>query len=364
MKVKNASQFPKKYYGLHFAEGVAQYNMNGKASRLLILEHAIKNMNPSFEGKPVYVDHVNDENLDKLAEEMDGVVVRSFFNKADGKYWVEFMVTTDEGHQRIREGWKLSNAYRVGASKGGGKWHNVDYDQEVTHGEFRHLAIVKAPRYEESVIYTPEEFKAYNERKEAELKLLENSMKERKPMFSLFRRKKEEVQNIADLADAFVEIDGKEVSLSEMIEGVKNAKKNEEEEKEKDKEKEKENKKMNMDSEIEVGDEKMSVKELVKKYQALNKKNAEPPKDKDKDKDEKDEKKDNKKKDNSTDSDKDSEGDKKPEDKKVDNSKDDKDAEKKRFEDLKNAHDNAPKPDRVVDLGVDKLARGKARYGT
>ena len=58
---------------------------------------------------------------------------------------------------------------------GSGVCHGVDYDNEVTDGEYEHLALVEDPRYEDSIILTPDEFKAYNLEKENELSMLTNS---------------------------------------------------------------------------------------------------------------------------------------------------------------------------------------------
>lgn len=348
--ITNASQFPKRYFGLHMTEGVAEYTVAGKASRLFIGENAIKKMNSTFEGRPVYVGHVQDEDVVNLEKEADGYVVRSFFNKADGKNWVEFLVVSDAGHSAIAKGWKLSNAYSVNNSKPGGRWHNVEYEQEVTEGSYRHLAIVDNPRYEESVVFTPEQFQAYNDKKERELKQLQNS-KEQEPMSGIlkfFKTKKEEVTNAADLADASLEIDGKEISVKDMIAAIKNAK-DEDDKKEKAKDDKDNAKKMNMDDEVEVGDEKMSVKELVKKYQALNKKNA------DDEDDEKKKKEKAEKKDNSKDESKGKTGEKTEEEKA---------AEAARFKELQNAKDSVENAGdgQVVDLVQDRLARGIAKY--
>ncbi len=53
-------------------EGVAEYRTPGKEpSRLLILENAIKTMDATFEGRPVYVNHVG-EVVEKILLITDG----------------------------------------------------------------------------------------------------------------------------------------------------------------------------------------------------------------------------------------------------------------------------------------------------
>ena len=71
--------------------------------------------------------------------------------------------------------WKLSNCYSPTNQTDGGKWHAVEYEKNIKSAVYDHLAIVPDPRYSESIILTPEEFKVYNEQKEIELKKLSNS---------------------------------------------------------------------------------------------------------------------------------------------------------------------------------------------
>lgn len=219
-KVENARTLPKVYFGLHMVEGVAEYQEPEKAPfRIFIGEETIKNMDPSFKGRPVYVQHVDSVDLKNLQAEADGYVIRSFFNKADGKHWAEFIVVSDAGHEAIQKGWKLSNAYLPKNLSAGGLWHGVEYAQEVKSGEYEHLAIVPNPRYEESVILTPEDFKAYNARKEADLYKLANS-KESKSMLTFWKKSK--VENASDLETTVVTLplSKKEISIADLVKNM------------------------------------------------------------------------------------------------------------------------------------------------
>lgn len=214
---KNAKSLPKRYFGLHMAEGVAEYADMGNL-RIFINENTLKEMDPSYEGKPVYVRHVNEVELDTLTEDADGYVVRSFYNEADGKHWVEFLVTSDKGHEAIAKGWKLSNAYIPHGKKAGDLWHGVTYQEEITGGEYEHLALVPDPRYSESIILTPDQFKQYNEDKKAELSRLSNSRKEAPKMaLKIFTRK--EADNAKELAGMSVLLPkcGKEVTIEKLV---------------------------------------------------------------------------------------------------------------------------------------------------
>lgn len=170
------------YYGMHFYPGVAEYSESGgEPYRIFINENTIRSMSPSFTGRPIYVEHVDgvEENVDDVRKGADGWVIESFFNTADGKTWAKFVVVSERGERAIKNGFKLSNAYIPKSFGQGGLWNGVSYAKEVTAGEFEHLAIVKNPRYEESVILTPEQFKEYNDKHTLELQRLANSKEEK-----------------------------------------------------------------------------------------------------------------------------------------------------------------------------------------
>ena len=370
----------KRFFGLHMVEGVARYRpKEGDPFNVFVGEDTIKMMDPSFEGKPVYAyNHVkNADKHDDIREEgdlgqpaADGVVVKSFFNKADGKHWVEFMIFSDEGLNCIRDGYRLSNAYRVLSQRPGGQWHGVDYAKEVASGEYDHLALVQKPRYEESVILTPEEFKAYNEQKEADLLRLQNSKEETKKekpkmklKFNWFKREK--IENSADASNVeqmVVQLpkSGKEMTVEQLVERCDYI----------------ENLAGYADEShvVKVGNEEMSVKDLVKKHMNMCSESE-------KMKNEMDEMK---KKENSDDKKEVENTDKQDEMKeedgkmkvKAENSEEKKEEKKENaddkkeevknshFETLSNAKDRALDMSTKVDFSMDKAARGKSRYGS
>lgn len=274
------------------AAGVAEYEENGQPSRILIVNETIQRMNPSYAGKPVYALH-QETDLETLHEDSDGYVFESFYNKWDGCHWAKFVVSTDAGHDAIDRGWKLSNSYVVTNAAGGGSWHNVQYDEEVRDGVFEHLALVPNPRYEESIVLTPEEFRAYNERKERELKTLQNSKskREQKDMlrFKLFQKKK--VANANQLADAVIELDdGSTVPFSRVLRTVANAesrgkrnRRNDRDDRRDDRRSRDDDRRsrrrnadgdgeaaaLDLDQEITVGRSVMSIRDLIEKYLEL-----------------------------------------------------------------------------------------------
>lgn len=211
------------YYGMHFYPGVAEYQEPGKdAFRVFLNEDTIRSMDPTFAGRPIYVEHVDEvpQQPGSLVDrEADGYVIESFYNSADGKHWVKFIIVSESGERAIKNGLRLSNAYIPTQFGKGGLWNGVEYAKEITGGEYEHLAIVKNPRYEESVIMTPEEFKQYNEDKLVELKRLSNSKEKGDSKMKLNFFKRAKVENSIDLAEMSVVLpkSGKEIAIIKLV---------------------------------------------------------------------------------------------------------------------------------------------------
>ncbi len=229
--------------------GVARY---AEEDIFLDLE-TVKNMNASFEGKPIYIDH-KDVDLETLKEDAVGYVVRSFYNPLDGWSWAEIIITDDEGFDAVSKGWAVSNAYIPVEWSGAGTNINVSYNRKITKAEYTHLAIVPNPRYESAVIMTRDEYNAYND----ELKQNELTNSNRKGIFMKFFKRKEEVVNSdEDLTDAYLKLeDGREVSVKEMINAVEEKQNSDKEE-------------VKMDAKVKVNGKDMSVKDLVSEYQNM-----------------------------------------------------------------------------------------------
>ena len=346
-------QLPKVYYGLHMAEGVCEYRDEGKDPyRVLINEATLKVMDGTFEGCPVYVKHVDGVDLENLQNEADGYVVESFYNKFDGKHWVKFMAVSDKAHEAIANGWRLSNTYKPKTLTDGGQWHGVDYLKEITKGEYEHLALVTNPRYDESVIFTPAQFKEYNEKKNLELVRLANSKQGEKKVFNFFEKKKLENSTDLETTNVILPKSKKEVTIQEALLIADRF--------------------CNMngyaceDHMVKVGQNEMSVKELATKYNEMTE--AEEKKKNEAEEEEKKKKNSDKPSEEVT-KEKQNEEEKPVEagDDKKKNSKDggdeDEEEEENFFNSLKNAADTA-KNDSPVSLSDDKISRGKSRYGS
>jgi len=366
MRVSNAKEQAKIFYGLHFAPGVAEYREPDKdAYRILINEDTIRKMNPTFTGRPVFVDHVDSDELKETQE--DGWVVESFFNEADGKTWVKFIVTSDRGHNAIKNGWKLSNAYLPQGFASGGVWHGLDYQKEVTSAKYEHLAIVQNPRYDESIILDAEQFKKYNSDKKIELEKVANSKGETSMNLNFFKRTK--VENSADLENTVVVLPKSKVekTITQLVneaDAIQNMAGY-----------------ANGDHHVKVGEDEMTVNDLVKKHMDMCNEMAEMKKPKDEEKKENVEDKDMKKENEDQASGDDAVQDKKDnadedmkkkDEKKENEEKDDKEMAKKNAADravkqakidaIKNADKSKFQPE-VLEMPDAQVARGKARYG-
>lgn len=246
------------YYGLHFYSGLAEYKEGDKSQRVYLTEDTLRNMDPTFAGRPVFVLHVDEieTDLNELRKEADGWVVDSFYNQADGKHWAKFIVVSEKGERAIANGMKLSNCYIPKTFGSSGTWNGITYDREITSGEYEHLAIVPDPRYEESVIMTPDEFKEYNESKIQELKKLANNKEgETKMKFSFFKRTK--VENSTDLDAMCVVLpkSSKEVFLAKLINDADDSEM-----------KKGEPQMAHPDHQVDVDGHKMTVNDLLGKY--------------------------------------------------------------------------------------------------
>lgn len=263
------------FYGMHFYPGVAQYQEpDQEPYRVFLNEDTIRAMDPTFAGRPIFVEHVDDvdPNLDNLRKDADGWVIESFYNAADGKHWVKFITVSEKAEQAIQNGMRLSNAYVPKSFKQGGLWNGVPYAKEITDATYEHLAIVENPRYEESVIMTPEQFKQYNEKNVLELKKLSNSKEhEKKGMkmsFNFFKKTK--VENAIDPELQIVLKSGKTVSLQKLLNDAMADAEQEPEKKKDDSSDSKSHSVANVEHMAKMHDGSyMQVKDLVEKHKAM-----------------------------------------------------------------------------------------------
>ena len=195
MTVTNATQKPRVFYCRHMQPGIARY----EKETILVDSDGMKNLIASAREHsiPVYINHIEGEvDLKNIKTQAAGYVSESFYNDLDGWAWFKFIAIDDQAHEAIKKGWSVSNAYLPTEWGPSGTKNNCPYNREVRNGEFTHLAIVPDPRYEGAMIYTPEEYKKYQDDARDKLAELKNS-KGKQTMFKhvakMFKTTREEV---------------------------------------------------------------------------------------------------------------------------------------------------------------------------
>lgn len=242
-EMTNASQYPKEFYARHVQAGVAQY----EGFSYLIEDATLRKMAKGYIGKPVYVYHQKVD-LENLKQEADGYITDSFYNEKDGWFWVKFLAVDDKAHRAISKGWKVSSAWNPVDVRGPGKKNNLSYERKIAAAEYTHLAIVPNPRYEDTCIFSPDEFKVYQSERQKQLDEMRHSKTQRRDQamlkFKLFKNDKDENDMIVQLEG------GQKITVAEMVNALETS------------EKEKET----LAKTVKLAGKEISVGELVKKY--------------------------------------------------------------------------------------------------
>ncbi len=103
----------------------------------------------TLEGNPVTLGHIEVDEATNL-DFSNGHTTNPRFNAADGWFWCDSVVETDQARQRINSGEYPSCGYEVLSYGPGGVWQNMRYEREITAIRFNHMAIVPKPRYTDS----------------------------------------------------------------------------------------------------------------------------------------------------------------------------------------------------------------------
>jgi hypothetical protein len=143
----NERSWPSSYKCNFLEPGIVSYEDVGQGVALLKKE-SMDNWMQSFKGKPVIIDH-QDVSPQNFKESAVGYITSVYYNDKTGWYDCEFIITNDEGHEAIKNGYSVSCSFDVSETIGGGEWHACKYNEEITKGEGLHLALVTSPRYED-----------------------------------------------------------------------------------------------------------------------------------------------------------------------------------------------------------------------
>lgn len=214
-------------------------------------------------GIPVTIEHpegaITDENV---AEVSVGRVSRMDYEPSEDLWYAEFVVETEEAAKLLRDGWGVSTAWYGDEYASGGTLNNVPYDREVKRAHYEHLAIVKTPRYEMAIGARFLNSKA-GQQDTAPSTIVENPPPTSRGKFMLGRvwkmiTTKEEIKTNAN-EDLHVEVDGESKPLKNILEEMKTMK-------DKQEAAAPEKRMLCGEDEVEVDGKKMSVNELIKAY--------------------------------------------------------------------------------------------------
>ena len=201
--------WPEKFTCSYLESGLAYYESEDggeEGDMVLVRKDAMDKMRPTFIGKPLVNEIHKDADRQNFCDIADGVVSRVWHNAEDGWDYCEFIVWDEATKKNVKSGaYSVSCAYKpTDVDPAGGEHHNVKYTAEILNGEYTHLAVVRNPRYEGA-------------------RIILNSKGGRTMKFSFWQKDKKNAKEI-DPESTF-KIDGKEVSMKDLINAHK--KKNE-----------------------------------------------------------------------------------------------------------------------------------------
>lgn len=250
-------------------KGLCSYDAPVKET-ILLSQDALERLSKTAHGIPVVIEHtdVNNENVDQVVV---GRVADMHYD-ADTDLWMaHFVLDSQEAVDLLQNGWGVSTAYAIKSVSSGGTLNNVPYDREVTDAEYKHLAIVAKPRYEmaRNPIFYNSKNDLRNVADGVTININEPKQSGGRKMISLFKRIFEPIK-LNENEDVYVQVDGKEHKLADIMSKMQEMEAEEVKKKEAEAEAEK-NKKhvLNEDDVVEYGKEKMTVGELLKRHASM-----------------------------------------------------------------------------------------------
>lgn len=284
----NSIEGQKEYIAPLLYAGIAKYN-DKNWSRVLINKH-IDDIAKAFVGSPIVEGH--SQPASDIDPSILGIVDKVFCNgegfslkdgtfiKADGKYYCNFFPRNgkeQECEEAVKRTGFISTSYladEVLEPQAGEKFEyiNVPYDVELKSIKPRHVALVKAPRYEDAVIYENEKENIMSEHeskieieKGVFVSFLSSAAEKGKELIAgIFDNSKKKKDNMSD-EEAKKDLKKLEKHEEDEIKEEKkeNSKKKKNNSEEKEEKKEKENSdEEEMDNSVEVEGEKVSMNEL------------------------------------------------------------------------------------------------------
>lgn len=234
---------------------------------ILVSQEALEKLSPSAMGIPVIIDHpgelITDENIKDI--NTVGRVADLHYEAYEDIWYAHFVIDKQEGIDLLQNGWGVSTAWFGDKYADGGTHNNVGYDRELLEGRYEHLAIVKTPRYEMAVnpIFLNSK-PCQNNNNDCivndRVNKIIDPLRGSNMIGKLFKRlvTREELKT-NEGEELFVNIDGSDIALNQIINEMTVIKRNKKEE-------EKEKMMANESDEVDIDGEKMTVAELKKAY--------------------------------------------------------------------------------------------------
>ena len=139
---------PQRFKARFMMPGLTNYpGEDGTPEMWWLPREVMTKMQKSFIGCPVVLD--GDHNGDSTPENFEKVavgVVSDVWTGDDGWDWCNMVIWDQETMDKIQKGWNVSCAYNTTSFNPGGVLNAINYEHEVTEGEYIHMAIVPAPR--------------------------------------------------------------------------------------------------------------------------------------------------------------------------------------------------------------------------
>lgn len=251
--------------------------------KYLLRKEAIEKMLPTLEGRPLVIGHqeIDVEHMDDVAV---GYITKGYWNPDTGSFDCDVLVKDPDILSPEHN--SVSCAYIATEFGEGGRYSGIDYDAEILDGNFTHIALVDSPRYNDARILV----NGVKTEGETMIKrFFSNGDAAKEDEKKSEDEKKEEEKTLNP--DDVITVGNEEVTVKELIDCYTNAcgkknedekeKKDNEEEEKKDNEEEKDEKK-NEDTDDELVEKVTKIVEriLAEKHVQENKKNEDEEKDK------------------------------------------------------------------------------------
>lgn len=202
------------FYARHITHGISSYSKKDEKDpakkifyNTLITKEVLDDMNDTFSGKPVVITHKDWEKQTPV-----GYVVKSFYLPQDGYFWAEFIIDDPRALNFIKnQNFRVSNGYKATAVGQGGRYHDIEYEEEVLKGEYLHLALTSEPKFAEAIILDRKQFKEFRNK----LEKIDNKFNEKEDKMLFFKKTK--VDNSEEILNTSFELGGKEFTVKSMI---------------------------------------------------------------------------------------------------------------------------------------------------